>query len=162
MNMLTMFDLLEANGNTLSDRDLAVLADWANEGKQHTPNEDWKRPFALIREGADLLLRRRARSSDTPTVTLQSPNVGTPNVSAIIDGIPIHQPVSVDYLSLRIALQDFNSTFYGPHDCEKCRLPIVRRALEQGGKKYDYQGNRCPAWAEHQCDPHPGIAPVVA
>ena len=46
----------------ISDHDVAVLADWAGEQKQITPNPDWKRAFSLIREGADLLLRRRARS----------------------------------------------------------------------------------------------------
>jgi len=46
----------------ITDHDLAVLADWAGERKQLVPNPDWKRAFSLIREGADLLLRRRARS----------------------------------------------------------------------------------------------------
>ena len=53
----------------LTDHDLAHLADWASEVKDHTPNQNWKRAYALIREGADMLLRRRAMSrvqEDTP------------------------------------------------------------------------------------------------
>ena len=61
----SLFDYLQTNNNDLSNSDLAVLADWANEWKNVTPNEDWKRAYALIREGADLLLRGRARSSLT-------------------------------------------------------------------------------------------------
>lgn len=45
-----------------TDHDLATLADWAAEEARSTPNYDWKRAYALIREGADLLLRRRAHS----------------------------------------------------------------------------------------------------
>jgi len=49
----------------MTDHDLAVLADWAGRLVHSTPNKNWKRAYALIREGSDLLLRRRARSSDT-------------------------------------------------------------------------------------------------
>lgn len=56
-------EYIRENHNDLSNHDLAVLADWANGWKNLTPNPDWKRAFALIREGADLLLRRRARST---------------------------------------------------------------------------------------------------
>jgi hypothetical protein len=44
----------------ISDHDLALLADWANMQKFKTDDQKWRRAFALIREGADLLLRRRA------------------------------------------------------------------------------------------------------
>lgn len=56
---------LIANNNDFSDHDLAVLADWAHAEQKGTPNSDWKRAYALIREGADLLLRRRARSTES-------------------------------------------------------------------------------------------------
>lgn len=59
MKLSTM--LLE-NHNELSDHDLAHLADWASTWKDLTPNPSWKRAYALIREGADMLLRRRAMS----------------------------------------------------------------------------------------------------
>ena len=59
---MTLFELLTENQNDLSNHDLAHLADWANDWKNNSPNPDWKRAFALIREGADLLLRRRAMS----------------------------------------------------------------------------------------------------
>jgi hypothetical protein len=64
----SLFSLLSAHNNDFSNHDLAVLADWAHAGQKDTPNPDWKRAYALIREGADLLLRRRARSSETPDV----------------------------------------------------------------------------------------------
>ena len=60
---MTMNELLAANDNDLSNADLAVLADWAGRKKYSVPNPDWKKAYALLREGADLLLRRRARST---------------------------------------------------------------------------------------------------
>lgn len=48
----------------ISNSDLAVLADWAGKQKFKVTNPDWRRPFALFREGADLLLRRRARATE--------------------------------------------------------------------------------------------------
>ena len=68
MNGLCMFaslsEYLAGRGDTaLTDHDLAVLADWSSTNQRNTPNQDWKRAYALLREGADLLLRRRARSS---------------------------------------------------------------------------------------------------
>ena len=59
---MTMFEMLNRNGGELTDHDVAVLSDWASEQQRDTPNKDWKRAYALLREGADLLLRRRARS----------------------------------------------------------------------------------------------------
>ena len=50
----------------LTDHDLAHLADWATDCKDGTPNPSWKRAYALIREGADMLLRRRAMSAAIP------------------------------------------------------------------------------------------------
>lgn len=44
----------------LTIHELAQLADWADYKKNTTPNPEWKKAFALIREGADLLLRRMA------------------------------------------------------------------------------------------------------
>ena len=61
--MTTLFKMLEENGGDLTNHDVAVLNDWASEFAKDTPNPSWKRAYALIREGADLLLRRRARST---------------------------------------------------------------------------------------------------
>ncbi len=58
---MSMFELLQQEGG-LTDHDLAHLADWANEQKNSVLNQDWKRAYALLREGADLLIRRRAMS----------------------------------------------------------------------------------------------------
>lgn len=60
---MSLSQLLQANHNDLTDHDLAHLADWATQWKDSTPNPAWKRAYALIREGADLLLRRRAMSA---------------------------------------------------------------------------------------------------
>jgi hypothetical protein len=43
----------------IDNHDIAVLAQWAGQQKQIAPDSNLKRPFALIREGADLLLRQR-------------------------------------------------------------------------------------------------------
>lgn len=58
--------ILKESGETdcISNHDLAVLADWAGKRKYASQNKDWQRPFSLIREGADLLLRRRAHASE--------------------------------------------------------------------------------------------------
>lgn len=46
-----------------------------------------------------------------------------------------------DYYFLRKQLNDFTSTFYGPHPCESCGVTIVKQALEHGGKEYEYLGD---------------------
>jgi hypothetical protein len=58
---VSLLKLLQQQSNDLTNEDLAVLADWANNRKHLTPDPDWKRAYALVREGADTLLRRRAR-----------------------------------------------------------------------------------------------------
>lgn len=57
-------EMLIGYTNEMSDNDLACLADWADYHAKEVPNPTWKRAYALIREGADLLLRRRALSKD--------------------------------------------------------------------------------------------------
>ena len=64
--------LIDANGGDFTNHDVAVISDWANEQKQRTPNPDWKRAYALIREGCDLLLRRRARSSVEEPISMEN------------------------------------------------------------------------------------------
>lgn len=61
-----LFELLSAQNNDFTDHDLSVLSDWASEQVKNVPNPNWKRAYALIREGSDLLLRRRARSRYIP------------------------------------------------------------------------------------------------
>lgn len=48
----------------ISDSDLAVLADWASKQRHLSPDSGFRRCFAMIREGADTLLRRRARATE--------------------------------------------------------------------------------------------------
>ena len=60
---ISLFHILRDNNNQLPDHDLAVLADWANDEKNEATGPEWKRAYALLREGADLLLRRRARTA---------------------------------------------------------------------------------------------------
>ena len=60
---MNLFELMNAQGDNLTPHDIAVLADWASEEAKKIPNKEWKRAYSLIREGADLLLRRQARST---------------------------------------------------------------------------------------------------
>ena len=73
--MLNLYEVLASNPDEgLTDTDLAVLADWAVQQNKAVANGDWKRPYALIREGADLLLRRRARSRVTADKPSEEPS----------------------------------------------------------------------------------------
>jgi hypothetical protein len=49
--------------DALSNHDLSHLADWADREAKAVTNPAWKRAYALLREGSDLLLRRRAMSA---------------------------------------------------------------------------------------------------
>lgn len=48
------------NAAPISPHDAAVLADWAAKRKLEATDKDTARGYSLIREGADLLLRRQA------------------------------------------------------------------------------------------------------
>lgn len=131
---MTLGELLDLNGHYLTDADLAALADWAHAQKADTPNPSWHRAYALIREGCDLLLRRRA------TIASQC-----------------------DYLTLRQQLGDYSSTFYGPHPCKDCGVMIVKRADDQGGAAWivpplnAMAGSPMQAYLPHRCL-HPQVA----
>lgn len=58
--MKEVIDMLIGYTDEMSDSDLAELADWADYHAKDVPNLTWKQAYALFREGADLLLRRRA------------------------------------------------------------------------------------------------------
>ena len=47
---------------------LLNLQNWADYHAKKVPNPMWKRAYALIREGADLLLRRRALAKEDSPV----------------------------------------------------------------------------------------------
>lgn len=49
----------------MSSDDVAHLSDWADYHARTVPNPTWKRAYALIREGCDLLLRRRAMARES-------------------------------------------------------------------------------------------------
>ena len=51
-----------------TEQDLAVLADWAESMIVAGTNPDWIRAYDALKNGADLLLRRQARSSSTPPI----------------------------------------------------------------------------------------------
>jgi len=135
--MTTLFEYLNENKNDLTNHDLSVLADWANEWKGMTPNQDWKKAYSLIREGADLLLRRRARS----TVVMSGPLVNDPKATSMPYNVS-NEPKSpqvgtyVDYLELRKQIGDWTSIFYGPHSCSRCGEMIIKKAVEQGGTEF--------------------------
>jgi len=42
-----------------------------------------------------------------------------------------------DYPVLRKQLEDFYSTFYGPHSCDGCGTLIVKKAFEQGAQSWE-------------------------
>ena len=66
-------EMLIGYTNEMKDSDLAELADWADYHAKDVPNPTWKRAYALIREGADLLLRRRALTrADEESTALQN------------------------------------------------------------------------------------------
>lgn len=65
---MTLDDLLAFNHGDLTNRDLATLADWANKKKYLAAHSSWKQAYALLREGADLLQRRRARGIDVQLI----------------------------------------------------------------------------------------------
>jgi hypothetical protein len=48
----------------MSSQDVAHLSDWADHHARTVPDPTWKRAYALIREGCDLLLRRRAMATE--------------------------------------------------------------------------------------------------
>ncbi len=56
--------LTEEGLDNLTDSDVATLADWAAKKVHTVPHPEWKKAYSLIREGSDLLLRRRAKSAD--------------------------------------------------------------------------------------------------
>jgi hypothetical protein len=60
--MVSLSDVLPNSDSDFSDHDLAVLSDWASDKAKSVANPEWKRAYALLREGSDLLLRRRARA----------------------------------------------------------------------------------------------------
>jgi hypothetical protein len=43
----------------------------------------------------------------------------------------------MDYPFLRKQLNDYTSTFYGPHACHRCTVLIIKQAVEQGGDEYE-------------------------
>lgn len=129
---MSLSELLQNNHNDLTDHDLAHLADWATTWKDNMPNPAWKRAYALIREGADLLLRRRA-------------------MSAVAADEQVPQSAVMDYSELRAALNDYTTVFYGPHACPACGALVVRAALEKGGAMYD--ADELATAHRHRCGP---------
>ena len=54
-----VIEMLIGHTNEMTDKQLSQLAEWADYHAKDVPNPAWKRAYALIREGADLLLRER-------------------------------------------------------------------------------------------------------
>ena len=93
----TLSEYLVGRGDmALTNHDLASLADWANTGTRNTPNTDWKRAYSLLREGADLLLRRRARSTDPA----HEPDTATDRRVTVgyINGAEVQPDPSADFI----------------------------------------------------------------
>jgi hypothetical protein len=63
--------------------------------------------------------------------------------------VPV-QSQKPDYSTLRKQLNDYESTFYGPHCCEGCgRYDVVRKAFEQGADSWE--GNEGEPYSPHRC-----------
>ncbi len=60
----------------MTDQQLSELSDWADYQAKHIGNPRWKRGYALIREGSDLILRRRAGKLNDPSDFGESPKYG--------------------------------------------------------------------------------------
>lgn len=60
----------------LTDKQLSELAEWADYQAKNFSNPRWKRGYALIREGADLILRRRAGAGNDPSDFGENPQYG--------------------------------------------------------------------------------------
>lgn len=61
---MTVINLSDVPETSISDRDLAALAEWANKQKHLAFREPQiAKSFAMIREGADTILRARALRS---------------------------------------------------------------------------------------------------
>ena len=58
----TIWAVIAKTDGEIPDYDIGTLSDWASEKAKSQTDSDWKRSYSLIREGCDLLLRRRARS----------------------------------------------------------------------------------------------------
>ena len=68
---MSLFDSVYKLGEP-SDHDIAVLADWAEGMIVVGLSEEWRRAYKMLFRGADLLLRRKARSAvnfDVPKET---------------------------------------------------------------------------------------------
>jgi hypothetical protein len=80
--------------NEMTDQHLAELADWADYNAKDVPNPTWKRAYVLIREGSDLLLRRRAltRNEENPTAAFESRSFPLPTISTDCSLIAPHTP----------------------------------------------------------------------
>lgn len=63
-----VIEMLIGYTDKMTDKQVSELADWADYNAKDVPNPTWKRAYALIREGADLLLRRRAAIQNDPPV----------------------------------------------------------------------------------------------
>jgi hypothetical protein len=65
---------------------------------------------------------------------------------------------TTDYAELRKQINDFESTFYGPHGCEHCGVEVVRMAREQGYHAFTVPKGEETKYKPHACDPTCGYA----
>lgn len=59
---------------------------------------------------------------------------------------------STDYKALRKQINDFESTFYGPHSCGSCGAMIVKMAVEQGGHAFTVPAESAGKYRPHVCE----------
>lgn len=56
-----------------------------------------------------------------------------------------------DYPELRKQINDFESTFYGPHSCGSCGVQVVKMAIEQGGHSFTVPRGEEAKYKPHFC-----------
>jgi len=58
----------------------------------------------------------------------------------------------IDYPELRKQLNDYKSTFYGPHQCEGCGVyDVIRKAHRQGGESWESSRSDPHVYIPHHC-----------
>jgi hypothetical protein len=85
--------------DAMTDKQVSELAEWADYQARVFSNPRWKRGYALIREGADLILRRRAGADNDPSDFGENPQFGKqmqkkPSMHETIESVTI-APVSI-------------------------------------------------------------------
>lgn len=65
--------------------------------------------------------------------------------------VPV-QSQTPDYADLRKQLNDYKSTFYGPHRCDGCGMyDVIRKAYDQGAESWEGSRPNPRVYIPHHC-----------